>query len=102
MGPQSLHFLRELGRRVGRQTGDPLASFLSPVPTPVNYHPERGNSAYIMGGLRGHDYRFSQRLCVFSTIIVKIIFTKKCVVYCKRALYTGSKEREYNISHKIF
>ena len=24
MGPQSLHFLRELGRRVRRQTGDPL------------------------------------------------------------------------------
>ena len=41
VGPQSLHFLRELGRprRVRRQPGDPCTCFLSPVPTPVNCHP---------------------------------------------------------------
>ena len=41
MGPQSLHFLRELGRRVGRHTGDPLASSYLAVPPPVKCHPER-------------------------------------------------------------
>ena len=53
MGPQSLHFLRELGRRVGRQTGDPLASshLFQRLSTAI----QRGNSACIMGGLRGHD-----------------------------------------------
>ena len=53
MGPQSLHFLGELGRRVGRQTGDPLASshLFQRLSTAI----QRGNSASIMGGLRGHD-----------------------------------------------
>ena len=41
MGPQPLHFLRELGRRVGRHTGDPLASSCLAVPPPVKCHPER-------------------------------------------------------------
>ena len=53
MGPQSLHFLRELGRRVGRQTGDPLAS--SHLFQRLSTATQRGNSACIMGGLRGHD-----------------------------------------------
>ena len=53
MEPQSLHFMRELGRRVGRQTGDPLASshLFQRLSTAI----QRGNSACIMGGLRGHD-----------------------------------------------
>ena len=53
MGPQPLHFLRELGRRVGSETGDPLASshLFQHLSTTI----QRGNSACIMGGLRGHD-----------------------------------------------
>ena len=56
MGPQSLHFLRELGRRVGRQTGDPLASshLFQRLSTAI----QRGNSACIMGGLTSYACHF--------------------------------------------
>ena len=51
VGPRSLTFLRELGRRVREQTGDNLATayLLQRLSVAV----QRGNSASIMGGLQG-------------------------------------------------
>ena len=51
IGPKSLEFLKELGRRVRRQTGDErAASFLLQR---ISVAVQRGNAVSILGGLRG-------------------------------------------------
>ena len=51
VGPRSLLFLKELGRRMREQTGDKLA--FSYLMQRLSVAVQRGNSAAIMGGLRG-------------------------------------------------
>ena len=51
IGPRSLVFLRELGRRVRRQTGNILAT--SSLLQKLSVAVQRGNAATVMGGLRG-------------------------------------------------
>ncbi len=51
IGARSLQFLKELGRRVRRQTGDPNST--SYLLQRLSIAIQRGNSASVMGGLRG-------------------------------------------------
>ena len=51
IGPRSLVFLRELGRRVQRQKGNIFAT--SSLLQKLSVAVQRGNAASVMGGLRG-------------------------------------------------
>ncbi len=51
IGARSLQFLKELGRRVRRQTGDPNST--SYLLQRLSIAIQRGHSASVMGGLRG-------------------------------------------------
>ena len=51
IGQRSLVFLRELGRRVRRQTGNIFAT--SSLLQKLSMAVQRGNAAAVMGGLRG-------------------------------------------------